>query len=227
MEKENLGIDPKTGRHSSTPLTRWEKAFVDCLWFDHVGKANKIPANDLAIKFTYKLGCSVERATDRHEFVEYWKREVRYMQNHLLFVHDHIPVYSRSGFKGGYWLGETEEEGIQFFNTFRGRGLTSFKKATRGRQATMVEMMHQLAFEFDVKDHTEIPVTRQPKQSVHVAVVDRFLSQMMRDPGRFSEDLERIGRKFNAVLLPKQRVNQIDQKVKELHHLVTGLVSGG
>ncbi len=123
MELSDFGID-RSGVHDRT-LTRVEAEFIGIL-MDHQGQGNTVSADALA----YCLGCALsgrevpwlddreawgkaERKYNR-QALELQKREVRHLQNHLLELHDHLPVYSKAGPGGGYYLGETEDEAEEF-----------------------------------------------------------------------------------------------------------------
>ncbi|MFH1999580.1 MAG: hypothetical protein ABIK28_07865, partial [Planctomycetota bacterium] len=143
MRLEDLGYNPKTGVHRKQPLTPEEAAFLGMLWVDHEGEGVKISADNLALQYMQKI----ENQVDRHR-LEFWKREVRELQNHLLCEH-RIPILSKAGNHGGYWIAATEGESEQFYDTFRKRGLTGLVKASRGKQSAMVDMVTQLSFEFE------------------------------------------------------------------------------
>lgn len=225
MKREDYGFDPETDRHSQR-LTRAEEAFLGILWIDHVGEENRITANNLATAFACRLGFAPPSIEDLEDYVDGWKRGVRRMQNHLLFMHDNIPLYSKSGAGGGYWIAESEEEGLRFNDTFRKRAMTGMKKASRGKKAVMVEMVQQLSFEFDgFKDETGLPAfARGAHRPMPIVVVDALFEKMAREPERFSDDLQRLGRKYGSVLLPRARMDQIGSAVKNLQALVEGII---
>jgi hypothetical protein len=224
MRLEDLGIEPKTGRHDKR-LTRMEMAFLSVLWTDHVGQQNRISARDFAHQFAVTMGYPPPSEADLDDRVDGWKRDVRTMQNHLLCAHDNIPVLSAAGNFGGYWIAESGKEVSEFYDTFRKRALTGLKKAARGKQAMMVDVVRQLAFEFeDLEDRTGAPLPDRPRGSAPAEVVDKFLEKMLHDPGRYADDLVRIGRKYGGVLLPKSHVQQIDATARRLLELVSGLV---
>ena len=239
MKSEDLGIDPGTKIHNQT-LTRTENKFLALLWTDHVGEDNKISADELAVRFRDAL--LDERSWPPEFFSAHlqayrrWrsielnqpKRDARHMHNHLLTRHDTIPILSKAGNGGGYWIAENEAEAAEFYNTFRQRGLTGLVKASRGKKAVLVEMMQQLSFEFDelVDQSGYAPGTgrRSPGgQPAPIAVVDAFIEKMMRNPEKFSEGLRKIGRKYGSVLLPKEQVKAMQAKARELQELVGSL----
>jgi hypothetical protein len=223
MKKQDLGINPKTGKHNKL-LTRMEFNFLDILWLDHNGKENKISAGTLACRFAETMDVPFLRYGGTYDaYLGEWKRHVRYLQNHLLIEHN-IPIFSRSGIHGGYWIG-TEEEGKTFYNSFRQRGLTGLTKASRGKQAVLVEMVEQLSFEFDdLEDKTGMPVIKIDGRSTPIAVVDALIRKMMCNPERFSADLQKLGRQFGSVLLPKAQAREIETTARKLQDLVSGLV---
>ncbi len=97
MKLEDYGINPQTRQHNRN-LTVAENRFLGILWIDHVGKDNKISADALAVSFDNAMR-QAEIAPDNLAMAIFdmrniypkvlngWKREVRYMQNHLLFGH--------------------------------------------------------------------------------------------------------------------------------------------
>lgn len=236
MNKKDLGYDPKTGRHSQS-LTETENRFLAILWTNHADKNNKISATELAVRFDCamhgfepdpkSLPGMIKHALNRKE-VELKKRMVRRIQLHLLRMHDNIPVLSKAGIGGGYWIESDEEEAKAFYDSFRKRGLTGLIKAARGKKSVLVDMVKQLSFEFedlvDLSNESALRARKPAGSSAPVAVVDAFLEKMLKDPERFSDDLEKIGRKFGSVLLPKARVSEMQKKAAELQELVMGLV---
>jgi len=223
MKREDLGIDPKTGKHTQV-LTRAESAFLGIMWVDHVGEDYAISAEDLAHRYAGVLRQPWNPITEiLDDYLAKWKRHVRRLQNHLLIEHN-VPVYSRSGHYGGYWIG-TEAEGQKFYDSFRQRGLTGLTKAARGKQAVLVEMVQQLSFEFDdLEDRTGQEMITIDGRPTPIAVVDAMIEKMMREPERFRDDLLKIGQKHGSVLLPKARAREIEAKARELTELVRGLV---
>lgn len=212
MRAEDFGIDIKTGYHRKNPLTAAESRYLDLLWGDHEGAGHKISATDLAEKWGPTV-VSFEQA----------KRAVRHMQNHLLCDHN-IPVLSKAGDGGGYWIAETEAEAEEFYGSFRQRGLTGLVKASRGKQSAMVDMVTQLSFEFeDLVDKTG-EYTQHIKPAgpmpAPIEVVDRFLYKMTRDPQKFADGLRKIGEKYGGVLLPREKVIEIKERVRQVQVLV-------
>ena len=223
MKKQNYGIDPETGKHDRR-LTRAESAFLGILWTDHAGEENKIRSKGLALAYAAALGHYPDPDATFSQFVSHWEREARHMQNHLLAEHENIPVYSKAGSCGGYWVAQSEAEGERFYDTFRKRGLTGLRKAARGRQGVMVEMVQQLSFEFDdLEDMTGADTVSISGRPTPIAVVDALIRKMMSDPERFASDLQRLGKKFSSVLLPKARAREIEDTARKLQELVRGL----
>ena len=207
------------------------------LWDGHFGEQNKMSADELALRFDRALNGS--EVTDdtvrtalwnlkayRREYLEARKRDVRKMHNHLLMKHNNIPLYSAAGAGGGYWLGESEDEGMSFYNTFRKRAMTGMTKASRGRKAVMIEMMAQLTFDFDeLVDEAGIEedIKGRTVSSASIAVVDAALSKMMANPERYADDLRKLGSKFSSVLLPKSQAAAIKTKAEELQRIVASI----
>ena len=230
MRYEDLGIDKKNGYMHDKRLTPAESRFLGLLWVDHVGKGACVPAEILAVR--YFTGCAHDDAIHQIKYtlaagdVDDWKRDIRYLQNHLLEMHDKIPVYSVSGSNGGYFIGETDAEGAEFYGAFQKRGMTGLKKAARGKQAALVDMVEQLSFEFDeLDDRTGMgPAPRHAANTqTPIAIVDAMLGRMLADPERFSDGLRRIGRKYGSVLLPKAAIADMQAKAQELARMVAGL----
>jgi len=224
MKAEDLGIDLRTGYHDKT-LTRAESKFLGILWTKHVGENHKISAESLAIIYAYAH--SHEHLTPMSERrVNFWKREVRYMHNHLLREHSDIPILSKAGIEGGYWIAENEAEAAEFYDTFRKRGLTGLVKATRGKKAATVDIVQQLAFEFDdLVDQTGVTHMIRPRAGtpMPIEIVDAFLEKMTQNPQQFADGLRKIGAKYGSVLLPKERLHMIRSRVSELEDLVKSL----
>lgn len=234
MKLEDFGIEPQTGLHEKN-LTRAENIFVGILWVDHVGEENALPADDLAIKFHVGLN-ELEELTkqdlERRKYLmtvtaanrqtlDRWKRDVRKMHNHLLKRHDHIPVLSKAGQGGGYWIAESDAELDAFFNAFRQRGLTGLVKASRGKKAVLAEMVQQLSFDFNLEDKTDLePVRPGSGVSLPVEVVDQFLERMLSQPDKFAKDIQKLSNKFGAVLFSKFKAQAIRKKVAELGRLL-------
>jgi hypothetical protein len=238
MKLEDLGIDSKTGYHNRT-LTHAENCFLGLLWIDHVGKENKICADELAILFSAALEGRIIPPESMASTIKGYrqfavrslallKRDIRKMHNHLLTQHENVPILSKAGIGGGYWIADSEEEADRFYDSFRQRGLTGLVKASRGKKAVMVEMMTQLSFEFeDLIDKSDFrPQTSDARHDgvpAAIAVVDAFLERMLRNPERYSEDLKKIGRKFGSVLLPKEQVAAMQVKAQELQTILSEL----
>lgn len=222
MDLKDLGFNRVTGRHDKR-LTGMESAFVGVLWVDHVGRENAISAPDLAWAWALRLKAGI---ADQHELEE-WKRDVRHMQNHLLFKHDQVPVLSMAGKGGGYWIAETEEEASKFYAAFRQRGMTGLMKGSRGRRAAVVEAVEQIAFEFEEmadKTGTGIgPVIRiEEGKELAPEIVDALLRKMSEEPERFASNLRKIREKYfsGAVLLKKDRLAAMQAKAAELQSLI-------
>jgi hypothetical protein len=234
-----IGI--RDGVHDAR-LTREENIFLAILWTDHVGEANAIRARELAVIFSQRLNgihtAGLWSRSERNELkrilelmdstrshrqqMDWWKRDVREMHNHLLKSHDHIPILSRAGTGGGYWIAENDAELHAFYDSFRKRGLTGLVKAARGKKAVMADLVNQLAFDFELKDRARsmTPVRSGSGVSLPVQVVDQFLERMLADPERFSGDLMRLSKKFGGVLFSDSEVSVLRDKVRELSELV-------
>lgn len=219
MKSEDLGFDRKTGRHDAG-LTYTEDKFVEILWEDHMGFDNRISADDLTQEFIFKP----EDKPIALSQLEYGKRGVRRMHNHLLIYHDNIPILSRAGIQGGYWFAQNKLEASLFYDTFRKRGMTGLLKASRGKQSVMVDIVEQLSFQFDDlidKTSTQYPRSRE---FMSIKVLDAFLERMTRDPEKFADGLRKLGKKYGSVLLPRDQVTAMRAKARELQQMVDNLV---
>ena len=222
IKAEDLGFD-RYGSHDKR-LTHVESVFVGLLWVDHSGAGNKISADDLASEFAFALAgipCIDEQYPDEHE---YWKRRVRGMQNHIIWYHRDIPMLSKAGTDGGYWIAETEEEAEAFYYTFRKRGMTGLVKASRGRQSAIVDAVEQLAFNFEdmVDKARTIPDTprirtRRPSDGMAPEMVDALLEKMTRSPEIFADSLRNLRAKYfsGGVILEKARLASMRQKAAD------------
>ncbi|MGD8388792.1 MAG: hypothetical protein PVG49_16720 [Desulfobacteraceae bacterium] len=219
MRLESLGIDPRTGIHRKNPLTPAESALLKILWGEHEGAENAIPARRLAEKWA---GKDVGDALSSRDM-----RDMRVLINHLVIDHN-IPILSQAGSSGGYFMAGSDLEARKFYDTFRRRGMTGLVKASRGRQAALVDMVRQLSFEFDeLRDltagHARGPMISRMGTPTPIEVVDAFLEKMTRDPEQFADGLRKIGRKYGGVLLPKETVAALRKKAAEFSDLVAGL----
>ena len=229
MKLEDLGIDPETGEHNKG-LTRAEVEFLGVLWVDHVGKDNKISAVRLAVRFDCAMN-DIEIESDavsaiiadpkRRKWLEIKKRPIRTLQNHLVISHN-IPVLSKQGINGGYWMGEDEDEAAAFYDTFRKRGLTGLMKAARGKKAILVEIVQQLTFEFE-DQAVEAGMVRPTGDPAAVEMVDSFLGKMLEDPERFSAGLRMLSKKYGSVLLDKEQVEALKGKMAELSSIMLSI----
>ena len=219
MKSEDFGFDPKTGRHDAR-LTYAEDKFVEILWEDHTGFDNRISANDLAREFIFRIKDQPIALSQ----LEYWKRDVRHMHNHLLQYHDNVPILSRAGIQGGYWFAQNKLEAAMFYDTFRKRGMTGLLKASRGKQSVMVDIVEQLSFKFDdLIDKTD---TRYPqsRELMSIKILDAFLDRMTKNPEKFADGLRKLGKKYGSVLLPREQVAAMRAKARELQQMVDNLV---
>jgi len=235
MKLEDLGFNLKTGVHDKH-LTTVESAFVGILWEDHVGPENAIAADELAVRFAVANGdiglleenipVYLNQCKEHPYMIDGLKREIRYLHNHILVKHDHVPLLSKAGTGGGYWIAESKEEADEFYATFRARGMTGLVKASRGKKAAMVEMVEQLTFEFeDLVDKTDYtgPIKRRVGDPAPIEVVDAFLERMSKDPEKFADGLRKIGQKYGSILLPRARVAEIAAQAERLQLLVKNI----
>lgn len=238
MKLEDYGYSVKTMQHDRR-LTKAESAFLGILWEDHLGKENKIPGRELAIEYAYCMEgkrLDAEGPDDTHDAegsddtkeIEQWGRDVRHMQTHFIEEHDNIPVYSKSGIRGGYWIAANEDEGDEYYYPMRQRGVRGIRKATRGKKASMVEAVTQLAFDFnfdEIEGDGGIRAIPQKAKNTAPEIVDALLDTMTQNPERFSGRLERLREKYfsGGVLLGKDRLAEMRAKTRELSEMVAGL----
>ena len=231
MKLEDLGINPET-RHHDKSLTAAENRFLGILWTDHVGTNNKISAAELALRYDCAMHelepdpsivLKISKNHLNYPWFDVKKRVVRHMHNHLLTMHDNISILSQAGIGGGYWIAESKEEAVAFYDTFRKRGMTGLVKASRGKKAALVDMMEQVTFEFEdfageMFDNADIS-----GDPAAIAVVDSFLGRMLENPERFSSGLKKLSKKYGSILLDKTEVAAMKTKAAELSRLVEAL----
>jgi len=229
MKAEDMGFNVRTWHHDRR-LTRAESCFLGVLWVDHVGRDHKISAIDLARAFAYGMEAKVldpKEPGNRPE-LEQWKRDVRYMQTHLIERHDHIPLFSKAGTDGGYWIAADDSEADEYYYPMRQRGIRGIRKATRGKKASMIEAVTQLAFDFDfdeIEGEEALRAIPDRPKSTAPEIVDALLDTMTRNPERFSERLERLREKYfsGGVVLGRDRLAEVRGKAKELERMVAAL----
>jgi hypothetical protein len=216
MKAEDLGYNPDTGSHSAA-FSGAEAAMMGIL-ADHIGKEDRIPANQLAWRFFVEME---GQSDDRRFRLEPWKRSVRYMVNHLVIDHDQ-GIMSKAGIKGGYWLAGNEEEANEFYETFRKRGITGVTKAARGKKNVMVSLVQQLAFDWEDLQAGDRPAMVRPYdyESAPLAVVTSFLDRMTKEPERYDQEIRLLRDKFGKVLMPREAFVRIQTLSKELSGLL-------
>ena len=212
MKYEDMGYNARTGMHNKN-LTAMESRFIGILWVDHEGEENAMPARELAEAFLPEVSMGMAL------------RDVRYMHNHILMEHRHIPLLSKTGKDGGYYIAADEQEANRFYDSFRKRGLTGVVKASRGKQSAVVEMVEQLSFQFEelVDKTSGFKFKSRVAAPTPVEVVDAFLERMLLNPEKFSDGLRKIGAKYGSILLPREQVQAMKMKAAELQALVAGL----
>lgn len=222
-----------SGVHVQQPLTHEESIFMGLMW-EHVGLGNKISANELAVRFftiyrSTEVGSVpqfVETLKQAHSnLLADWKREIRKMHNHLVMDHD-LPILSAAGYGGGYWMAEHEGEAEDFYNAFKRRGLTGLVKATRGKQASVVELMTQLSFEWGDDLLASTPASdaaAPPSVTMPIQIVDKFLEQILADPDRYAAGIARLRKKFGQRLIDDEQIQAIKTQVATLTQMAAGL----
>jgi len=221
MKAEDMGVDIETGDHSQA-FTEAEATMMEVL-ADHVGKNNKIPAEDLAVQWREHMNYLRVTYSEYQRRIDMWKRDVRYLVNHLVIDHDQ-PILSKAGSTGGYWIAESQAEVDEFYETFRRRAMTGLTKAARGKQAVLADMVKQLTFEFEELKTAKPALTTKIKPSVHepapVVMVSTFLDKMTKEPERYANELRLLRDKFGKVLLPKEMFGEIQELSQKLSGLL-------
>jgi len=216
MRAEDMGINPETGRHSQ-PFTEAEAAMMGIL-ADHIGKEDRIPANQLAWRFFLEMAEDNDAGSFR---MEPWKRTVRLLVNHLIIDHDQ-GILAKAGVGGGYWIAGNKQEADEFYNTYRKRGITGITKASRGKKNVMVSIVKQLAFDWEELKGGDRPALVKPYdyESAPLAVVTSFLDKMTREPERFEHEIRLLRDKFGKVLMPREEFVKIQTLSRELSGLL-------
>jgi len=220
MKSEDLGFNPEHTQHDPD-LTDVEDTLLTILLKDHVGAERKIGATELALYFHEEMIGERVSHKDFELMKEAWKREVRYMVNHLVIDHDQ-PILSKAGNEGGYWIAENEAEVEEFYETFRRRAMTGLTKAARGRKAVLAKTINQLALEFDDLQ-AERPAYVRPHldtSSTPLILVVSLIDKMTREPEKFGKDIEILRQKFGKVFMPKQMFEEIRATSAKLQELV-------
>jgi len=220
MKSEDMGFNPEHTQHDPD-LTNTEDTLLLILQKDHVGAGRKIGATELALYFHEETMGERVSHKDFDLMKEAWKREVRYMINHLVIDHDQ-PILSKAGNDGGYWIAENEDEVEEFYETFRRRAMTGLTKAARGRKAVLAETINQLALEFDDLQ-AERPAYVRPHLdagSTPLTLVVSLIDKMTREPEKFGKDIAILRQKFGKVFLDKQMFMEIQATSKHLQELV-------
>jgi len=221
MKLQDMGMNPETGEHSQA-FTEAEATMMGIL-ADHIGKDEKISANDLALFFREAMEDRRMLQDEWRKGLSMWKRDVRYVVNHLIIAHDQ-PIMSKAGNHGGYWLAETQQEVNEFYETFRKRAMTGMTKAARGKQAVLADMVKQLTFEFEELKTAQrpgiVPVRPLAPEPAPVTVITAFLEKMTREPEKFSHEITLLRRKFGQVLMPKEMFEDMRQLSAKLSELI-------
>jgi hypothetical protein len=220
MKSEDLGFNPEHTQHDPV-LTDAEDTLLTLLLRDHVGAERKIGATELALYFHEEMLGERVSHKDFDLNKEAWKREVRYLVNHLVIDHDQ-PILSKAGNDGGYWIAENEAEVEEFYETFRRRAMTGLTKAARGRKAVLAETINQLALEFDDLQAERLAYVRPRLDpgSTPLTLVVSLIDKMTREPQRFGRDIEILRQKLGKVLLPKETFQEIQATSAKLQELV-------
>ena len=218
MKAEDMGINSK-GEHTRN-MTKAETSIMGAL-SGHVGKNNKISADDLAVQWREHMDYLKVSYNEYQRMIEAWKRDVRYMVPHLEIYHGQ-PILSKAGCAGGYWIAESRAEYDEFYETFRRRAMTGFKRAARTKEG-LTDMVKQLTFEFEELKTARpafAPIKPIASEPAPVVMVSTFLDQMTREPEKYANELRLIRDKYGMVLLPREMFGEI----QEVSHKLSGLL---
>jgi len=221
MRLQDMGMNPETGEHSQA-FTEAEAAMMGIL-ADHIGKDKKISANDLALFFREAMEDRQASYDELRSGIAMWKRDIRYVVNHLIIAHDQ-PIMSKAGTHGGYYLADNQQEVDEFYETFRKRAMTGMTKAARGKQAVLADMVKQLTFEFEELKTAQrpgiVPIRPLAPEPAPVVVISAFLDKMTREPEKFSHEITLLRRKFGQVLMPKEMFEDMRDLSAKLSELI-------
>jgi len=218
MKAEDMGINSK-GEHTRN-MTKAETSIMGAL-SGYVGKNNKISADDLAVQWREHMDYLKVSYNEYQRMIEAWKRDVRYMVPHLEIYHGQ-PILSKAGCAGGYWIAESRAEYDEFYETFRRRAMTGFKRAARTKEG-LTDMVKQLTFEFEELKTARpafAPIKPIASEPAPVVMVSTFLDQMTREPEKYANELRLLRDKFGKVLLPREMFGEI----QALSHKLSGLL---
>ena len=221
MKAEDMGIDPHTGEHARA-MTKAESAMMATL-STHQSKEVKISSEELAVEWRERMGYLRPSYSEYQRRIEYWKRDVRAMVNHLVIDHDQ-PILSKAGCDGGYWIAANQTEVDMFYETFRRRAMTGLTKAARGKQAVLADMVKQLTFEFDELKAARPALAGKVRPQIHepapVVMVSTFLDKMTKEPEKYAMELKLLRDKFGKVLLPRDMFGEIQHLSQRLSGLL-------
>jgi len=213
MREADLGIG-KDGKHDSN-LTTIEAACLDTLQELGQGAKAAISAKGLA-SF---IGLTKEGQED-----EQGMRSLRELVNHLVITH-RLPILSAAGGGGGYFLAGTEAEVEKFYRTFHRRAMTGLLKASRGKKAAFVDIMHQLTLGFDEPEAKEALeklrlVPDSDPVPAWIQLVTKALDRLTLEPQKYADQIREIQVKYGDIFIPRDTVRELKKKTADLQELL-------
>lgn len=211
MTKEGiswLGIRPD-GTHSRK-LTDAEARCVE-LVRQHVGRANTIPAADLA----------------RHVFGSRGPqdmRDLRHLINHLIITH-RMSILCLAGPGGGYCLPATPDEVRAFYHAFHQRAMTGLVKAARGQKAAFVDTIEQLTLWYDAPEGEALIARLTPERDkdptpAWVQLVTRHLERLSADPQRYADEIAALQDRFGDIFVRRETLARLRSTAEQLQALL-------
>jgi len=213
MREADLGIGPD-GKHNAN-LTAIESSCLDTLQELGQGAQAAISAKGLA-SF---IGLTKEGQEDAHGM-----RSLRTLVNHLVITH-RLPILSAAGAGGGYYLAGTEDEVNKFYKTFHRRAMTGLLKASRGKKAAFVDIMHQLSLGFDEPEAKEAIeklklVPDSDPVPAWIQLVTKALDRLSLEPQKYAEQIRTIQTRFGDIFVPLDTVQELKRKTAEFQELL-------
>jgi hypothetical protein len=210
MRDCDIGLD-ETGKHNPV-LTPLEAKCLETLQNRGSGVLAAISGRDL----TRALGIdSVDQ------------RNTRYLVNHLIMTHQ-IPIMCQAGSGGGYYLTGSTEETQRFYRAFHKRAMTGLVKASKGRKASFVDIMTNLALgyddpdtmaQFDAVEHLRLTPDPDPLPA-WVYVATNLLERLASDPQKYAEEIRRIQQNYGDIFVPRHKVAQIREMSAKLQEML-------
>lgn len=155
---------------------------------NHKGKGSAIPADRLANR------------------VDVTGRRLRQIINHLILEHL-VPIASRAGVGGGYFLVETDRERHEFYWAFRHRGLTGLSKAARVQKQSLLETSLQLTLDQYMEDE-KIPGAGEASS--------KLIKLFFKNPRLYAKEIEAFSTEAELLLIDRGKMAEINKYSKIL-----------